>query len=142
MPGFELNFFNPMTCDETINIIVINENIPIYIIQGYGGVRAEFRFPMTCHETIKIIIINENIYNIYNQRECRGSSWISFPHDLSWEVKSWSRHVRYSDSHQNLRLYGGWCGSGSRGIKWREKQIFFSQEIIFFKSEPKKVANL
>ena len=42
-----------------------------------------------------------------------------------------------------------WCGSGSRGIKWREKHsltnsffVFFSQEIIFFKSEPKKVANL
>ena len=37
-------------------------------------------------------------------------------------------------------------GSGSKGIRWREKQSlinsFFSQEIIFFKSEPKKVANL
>ena len=37
--------------------------------------------------------------------------------------------------------------SGSSGIKWREKQsltniFFFSQEIIFFKSEPNKVANL
>ena len=48
-----------------------------------------------------------------------------------------------------------WCGSGSafiwvrgsesRGIKWREKQWVvgvFSQEIIFFKHEPKTVAIL